>query len=316
MNLNILVIFSAIFCLLYNFFINTASSMHRLIAAGRIRGEILINNKEFSINKVILYYKKRMSIEITQYFIDNKDINKINLELIKNIVNQLDKDIILDLDYKDFRLKFEYSLMNETYISYWTLYSPINFIDINQSGDTRGKEIQIIKDANDMNYPPYTKEIIDKFLNDDILEPYFIKKDNLIDNSLQGSLNELKNINYIKLYNNDKPELISIFTKIAGPINDYGLLSKRAVNLEWIFEEYPEYFENTRGTKDNIILEINQGLFIEDGELGSESINMTKKRSLIISPKVLKLVKEKLYELNKNIEFNIELYHGDIKTRF
>ena len=109
---------------------------------------------------------------------------------------------------------------------------------------------------------------------------------------------------------------LSIFTKIAGPINDYGLLSKRVVNLEWIFEEYPEYFENTRGTKDNIILEINQGLFIEDGELGSESINITKKRSLIISPKVLKLVKEKLFELNKNIEFNIELYHGDIKTRF
>lgn len=299
----------AIWYIIWGFIQKTSNTIHRSIVEQQIKKELKNNNKSFNLVNAILYYDSDKSINITDYFNKNKDINIINLELINNIVNSLNNKIIINTEYIDFRIKLEYLLMNNLYISYWSLYSLVEFININDTNSAVRKDINNIKNINPMDYPPYTKDIIDKFLTTDKLAPYFINDVNKIEESLQGTISELKPFNYIKLYGNESPTLINIFTKIAGPLNDFGLLSKRSVNINWIFKEYPKLFQSLQNDNNSRIIEINHGLFFKDNSLISESININHDRSLIISPKILKLIQDRLVLQNKKIEFNFESYH-------
>lgn len=170
-------------------------------------------NNYYNLNKVYLISndinydlsKSYFKIDVKEYF-DNKLINKINTNLIDNIIEFFDLRDIIGVD-KNTRLLFEYNFKNKDFKYIYSYYIADNEIK-NYSID----------------YPLYNDKSINKYKENKKIFDYinFLKMN-------------CKDIEYVKINNIeiDKTEI----EKYQGPFYDFGDLNNSNIKLEWFLKD-------------------------------------------------------------------------------
>ena len=173
----------------------------------------------FILNKVILYVDLTQKYDVTYYFIKNNKIDIINRNTIKDIYFYY--NILPLFEDSNIRLKIFYLYNNKKYINYFS-YNKI-----------------LDKDEDINNYylpfPMYSEEILKNY-RDDIISPHYIT--NVSKKKLYSLFNmESKDILTVKINDIENNDLIDYFNMIKTPFNDYGILYRNPVILNWILSE-------------------------------------------------------------------------------
>ena len=218
-------------------------------------------NKDFYITDAILIHNN-IEINIYYYLFYNmvsnkiKKFNTINNELnnnelnnnelnnnelnnkISNFTNKLYNEILEYYDIKhneDTRILIKYKLNNTPYLLYWTGSNLKNPIITNEYIKKLKNRYFIYNNKKESVYMLLIvemKNIIDiKYninLNDSNDSNDLLKLNNSESNILQN--------NSINLDKNNK--LIELFSKLKGPMNDYGFLLNCPIKNKWIYDDF------------------------------------------------------------------------------
>jgi hypothetical protein len=164
------------------------------------------NKKDiFILQKAFIYENLKDYYDVTDYFIHNK-INLLDNYLLTCLF--MHKKIFCNL-HNDMRLKIFFSYNGVEYI----LYHMYNF--------------------NNIPYPPYGKDIIDKYRNS-IVCPHYPKKKNGLYSLFSISS---KDIDYVKINGVIDENIKKYIKSIQTPFYDFGLLYIMPVKLRWLIEE-------------------------------------------------------------------------------
>ena len=162
-------------------------------------------DKEFILDKVLLYTDLINNYDVTSYFNSN-NVLQINKSIFDNICIKNNIDIFNIND--DIRLKIFFTYKDNKYILYFS-YNNDNYIP----------------------YPPYTSDIIQNYRCNTVLPKYTNKK------KIYSLFNiDCKNILYIQINDVQDDNLVDYINKIRTPFNDFGLLYN-PVKLSWLIYE-------------------------------------------------------------------------------
>jgi len=224
---------------------------------------------EYQLLNAHLYTDLSQNYNITSYFNNNYDIDKIDKNLFTLICDNFN---IKFEDNIHIRIKLNFIFCNKEYI----LYIPYNL-------------------KNDIQYPPYTNEIMDKFKNNIVIpihETYNKKY------PLYTFLTiNFKDIDECKIYYNDNSytDITDYIKKIATPFNDIGILYDCSIPVSWICND--NYINTENFTK--ICLKYSNYYFNEEKiELEENIYESNDLNNIFISP-ILKIYIDKKIDENK-----------------
>jgi len=152
-------------------------------------------------------------------------------------------------------------------------------------------------------YPILSKEICDQF-KENKLTTYLNCEGGSVSDSFYVLLSgDLKDIESVKLYNKETEEyevdidgnLKSLFTKLKGPFNDWGLLTLNVIRNRWIFDDF--------GIDRKYKIIVKQGLYLNDEyDLESDLIEIEYNDDFVKLPTLYKLFEKKVKENNLEIK--------------
>ncbi len=254
--------------------------------------------KGFIINKVLLFKNLNEFQNITEEFYKGK-INIINHDFIKKLLNKYFNNNY-DLNNKDIRLLINYTYDNENYIFYYSYYTPIKV-------QKKIKENELLDVDIEIPYPMYNEDIL-KLYRENIIRPFYIKKDKKI--SLYSLFKvDSKTLGKIKL--NDEcrtKDLYKIIEKHRSPFNDYGILYHMPIKIKWILNDNNIIIKNIF---EDIKLEIEYlNMYFDENECDffihkfiSKNIN-----DFYITEYMKKIIKERNMNMDQIIHFE---YHKE-----
>lgn len=168
---------------------------------------------EYKLLRATLYTDLSKNYNITSFFNNNYDIDKID----KNLFIQIYYNFNIKFeDNTDIRIKLEFIFCNKEYI----LYIPYN-----------------LKHDNYIQYPPYTNEIMDKYKNNIVMPIHetYNKKYPLYTFLTMN----FREIDECKIYYNDDSniDIKDYIKKINTPFNDMGVLYGCDIPISWIYND-------------------------------------------------------------------------------
>ena len=190
------------------------------------------------------------------------------------------------------RLLFSYTFDSNEYL---------NYIAKNKVLLLRNEAEDVIEFENP--YPILSKEICDQF-KENKLTTYLNCEGGSVSDSFYVLLSgDLKDIESVKLYNKETEEyevdidgnLKSLFTKLKGPFNDWGLLTLNVIRNRWIFDDF--------GIDRKYKIIVKQGLYLNDEyDLESDLIEIEYNDDFVKLPTLYKLFEKKVKENNLEIK--------------
>jgi hypothetical protein len=163
---------------------------------------------EYQLLNAHLYTNLSQNYNITSFFNNNYDIDKIDKKLFTRIYE--DFNIYFD-DNENIRIKLNFIFCNKEYI----LYIPYNL-------------------KNEVQYPPYTNEIMDKYKNNIVtpIHETYNKKYPLY----TFLIINFKDIDECKIYDNNDSyiDIKDYIKKINTPFNDMGILYDCCIPVSWV----------------------------------------------------------------------------------
>jgi len=200
-----------------------------------------IQNKKFQLKDALFYNDLKNHYDVYSFFKYNKVVS-LNDNLLDNIIIYNN----IPIYYSDnIRLKLVFIYDNREYILYHTYNN------------------------NDIPYPPYTEEIINKYRSDIILPYYPVRNKKKSLYSLFSISS--KDISHVKVNNIVSDSMKDYLLSIQTPFNDFGILYNMPVKLEWIISE------NNITQFNHLYVSFVNCYFDEDNmELQDHEIYMTK----------------------------------------
>lgn len=251
---------------LYYFIYNYQDIGHKLLD-NILRIKLYLKDKfykknDFVLSKVLLYIDLENNLDVTEYF-KKKNIKILDSNLIIQLYHY--KKLIFSY-HPDIRLKIFYSYKNIDYISY--LSYRLN---------------------NSMPYPFYSELIMEDYRNDIIYEKYTknIKKKYFY--SLFSM--ESKDINIVKINNEENRDLLKYMKMVQTPFYDFGILYNNPVKLLWVL-----YENDIKDFNEFYLKYTNLYLDEEEFELKVHEIKLTDPESIIISERMNNILKIKNME--------------------
>jgi len=200
-----------------------------------------IQNKKFQLKDALFYNDLKNHYDVYSFFKYNKVVS-LNDNLLDNIIIYNN----IPIYYSDnIRLKLVFLYDNREYILYHTYNN------------------------NDIPYPPYTEEIINKYRSDIILPYYPVRNKKKSLYSLFSISS--KDISHVKVNNIVSDSMKDYLLSIQTPFNDFGILYNMPVKLAWIISE------NNITQFNHLYVSFVNCYFDEDNmELQDHEIYMTK----------------------------------------
>jgi hypothetical protein len=222
---------------------------------------------EYQLLNAHLYTDLSSNINITSFF---NDINKIDIKLFKRIYEDLN---IKFEDNTHIRIKLNFIFCKKEYI----LYIPY-----------------ILK--NDIQYPPYTNEIMDKYKNNIVMPIHktYNKKYPLYTFLTMN----FREIDECKIYYNDDSNIGHIdikeyIKKINTPFNDMGILYDCCIPISWICNDNYVSIDNFK----KIFLKYSNYYFNEEKmELEENTYESNDLNNIFISPILKEYINKKIDE--------------------
>ena len=264
------------------YFLNKKSNLLDIVLtiSSQTRQYFTVNDC-FKLKTAYLYYDINKYLDVTYFFIKDKDNiktmikkGKIDKSIFDYLCSSKNRFII---DPNQMRIKLEYEYDNNNYITYY-------------SYDDEGIRSTDNSDTYDhMDYPPINKEKMDNFRENDIINGFFDEKYKDIDDSFYLTCKtKTGNIEKVLVNGEENNELLEDFNKIKGYFNDYGLLENKCIKSSWIYDEF--------NIDKKSIIEIHHNLYFDDNtfELVSDIIKLEYNDKYIISPLLLDIYKKRL----------------------
>ncbi|GAF75797.1 unnamed protein product, partial [marine sediment metagenome] len=231
--------------------------------------QLFITNDQFRLKTAYLYYDINKYLDVTYFFIKDKQNIK---EMIEK--GKIDKSIFdylcssknsFKIDPQQMRIKFEYEYDNNSYITYY-------------SYDNGIRSDKKLDDYDNLDYPLINKEKMDNFRDKDIINGFFEEKYKDIDDSFYITCkSKLGNIQKVLINGEEDERLLKLFNRIKGYFNDYGMLENNCIKSSWIYDEYD--------IDKEAIIEIHQGLYLDEitFDLRSDILRLEYNNEYIIS---------------------------------